>query len=221
MVNPMKFKFNLIGHDAEFIIRDRGTDLPVSMAEMVQTTLTSCVIYPDNVMLEMGTDPVPLSEFSARIQENLWDLTNWLSSNHLYTIVGEEEAEFPREELCTAKAHAIGCNPFSSAYFLGVPLVPMPYSDNWRFSGGHIHLAYDKNLVPEPYLVKLLDEHLLDKVTNKSARRAEFYGQRGAYRSKPYGLEYRSLGNFWFEQPEFVVDNLLEVEHKVNKVLGG
>lgn len=217
MTTP-KFKFHLVGHDAEFIIRDAHTHQPVSMAEFTQTTLPTCVIYPDNVMLEMGTDPVPLDDFVSRIEANRNDLFTFLAAHNLYTTIGEAEAEFPKDQLCTAKAHAIGCNPFSSAYMLGVPLVPMPYSDQWRFSGGHIHLAYDKNLVPEHFLVRELDKVMKDQST-PCLRRDAFYGQRGAYRSKPYGLEYRSLDNFWFNDPQWIVDRLRQVEATINAIL--
>ena len=212
------FQFHLIGHDVEVIVRDLSTGLPVSMADMVQTTLPTCVVYPDNVLLEIGTDPVSLDDFVDRITANRNDLTEFLIANNLYTVIGEAEAEFPKDQLCTAKAHAIGCNPFSSAYMLGVPLVPMPYSDQWRFSGGHIHLAYDKNLVPEHFLVRELDKVMKDQAT-PCLRRDAFYGQRGAYRSKPYGLEYRSLDNFWFNDPQWVVDRLRQVEDTINKIL--
>lgn len=217
MTTP-KFKFHLIGHDVEFIVRDKTTGSPVSMADMLQTTLATCVVYPDNVLMESGTDPVPLDNFVERITSNRNDIMQYLEENGLYTIIGEPEAEFPKDQLCSVRAHQIGCNPFSSAYMLGVPLVPMPYSDQWRFSGGHIHLAYDKNLVPEHFLVRELDKVMKDQST-PCPRRDAFYGQRGAYRSKPYGLEYRSLDNFWFNDPQWVVDRLRQVEATINAIL--
>jgi hypothetical protein len=37
-----------------------------------------------------------------------------------------------------------------------------------------------------------------------SARRRKVYGQAGRYRPKEYGMEYRSLGNFWLASPKTV-----------------
>jgi hypothetical protein len=77
---------------------------------------------------------------------------------------------------------------------------------------------------PEPIFgIYLLDLFLavpslwLDKDFTSVARR-KLYGQCGRYRPKDYGIEYRSLGNFWLQSPrlvswiydvcEFVVDQL-------------
>jgi len=37
-----------------------------------------------------------------------------------------------------------------------------------------------------------------------SPRRRAIYGKAGRYRTKPYGMEYRPLGNFWLESPDMV-----------------
>ena len=216
-----KFKFELIGHDVELIARDEVTGEPVSCAEFVQETLDSCMVYPDNVLLEINTDPVPLDEFVTHINQNKVDVEYFLNECGLKTVWGEAEAEYPQHELCNKQAHAIGCQPFGNAYLLGVPLTPTTYNDNWRYAGGHVHLAYDKNLVPSHYLVKMLDEKFkkVQMKDHKNPRRDSFYGQMGAYREKSYGIEYRSLNNDWFNNPQWIIDGLLEIEAEINEVL--
>lgn len=214
------FSFDLIGHDAEFIVRDNETSQPVSMVEVVQETMRTCTVYPDNVLLELNTDPVPLSYFPSLIKENLLDLNCFLEDMGCYTNIGEAEALYPQDELCSKQAHQIGCIPFENAYLLGVPLTPKPYGDNWRFAGGHIHLSYDKNVIPSHILVRMLDDKFKGK-DNKTPRRDEFYGQLGSYREKSYGIEYRSLSNFWMNNPEMIVEGVKEIEAQINKDLQG
>ena len=83
---------------------------------------------------------------------------------------------------------------------------------NLRSGGGHIHVGA-KSLVtdgPEPILFVYLMDLLLavpflwiDK-DKTSAKRRKLYGQAGRYRVKDYGIEYRTLGNFWLNSPKLV-----------------
>lgn len=215
------FKFELIGHDAEFICRDVDTKQPVSCAEFVQETLSSCVVYPDNVLLEMNTDPVEPEFFVEHIHNNLVDLQDFLDDMGLQTSLGEAQALYPKSELCNPNAHRIGCMPFLDAYMLGVPRTPQPYHDQWRYAGGHIHLAYDKNLIPSHILVKMLDKQfkIQDAKDNPAPRRDDYYGKEGSYREKPYGIEYRALTNAWMADPQKILDGLKAIEDKVNSIL--
>lgn len=213
-----KFEFQLIGSDPEFICRDKDTNLPVSMVEIVQENLGDCYVYPDNVLLEMNHEPVTLDEFPAFVEVLKSQLTEFLERLDLTCTLGEVSAEYPQTELCNKMAHAIGCMPFEVAGMSGVPFTPRPYQDNWRYAGGHIHLAYDKNLIPSHVLVRLLDKALKDHDV-KDIRRDYFYGQRGAYREKSYGIEYRAVSNAWMSNPTALIASLKEIENQINEVL--
>ena len=215
-----EFKFKLVGHDAEFICRSTETNEPVSMANFTQITLPSCVVYPDNVLLEMNADPTTLDDFEGAINTSLNDLYTLLNEQGLYTVIGQTSAHYPKDQLCDPKAHVIGCEPFSVCTMLGVNLSPPKYQDQWRFAGGHVHLAYDKNLVPTHYLIALLDKELKGSDV-KDVRRDAFYGQPGAYREKSYGVEYRSLSNAWMNDVPSLIKSLRKVEAQVNAILNG
>jgi hypothetical protein len=94
----------------------------------------------------------------------------------------------------------IGCDPDICAYFGdGTQHRPIPAFGNFRGAGGHIHIGYDKELVPPQILAKLLDIAVLLPLLSKDpqGQRRELNGLAGLYRDKPYGIEYRSLSNFW------------------------
>ena len=214
------FNFQTVGHDLEFVVRDQETREAVSFVDFQRTTLDSCTIYPDNVLLECNIDPVAPEDFHATIKKNIEDIRCFLNSHQLYADVGCSSALYPRHQLCNKEAHRIGCQPFYNAYMLGVKLNPQPYQDQWRFAGGHIHLGFDKNIVPSHFIVKLLDEYIKDE-QSEDIRRDVFYGQRGAYREKPYGLEYRACDNSWVHNPSIIIDAIRKVEQDINEILEG
>jgi hypothetical protein len=45
---------------------------------------------------------------------------------------------------------------------------------------------------------------LLVDPDESAARRRELYGRAGCHRPKPYGVEYRTVGNFWTRSPNLV-----------------
>jgi len=68
-----------------------------------------------------------------------------------------------------------------------------------RFAAGHIHVGYDTSTVPPDIMAKFLDLSLgLSTLhLDKQGARRQFYGVPGLFRAKPYGVEYRTLSNFW------------------------
>jgi len=80
-----------------------------------------------------------------------------------------------------------------------------------RTAAGHIHVGFNTVEVDDIYntdhmdmcatLAKQLDYTLgLASVGLDSTERRKMYGKAGAFRPKPYGMEYRVLSNFWIQQ---------------------
>jgi hypothetical protein len=53
-------------------------------------------------------------------------------------------------------------------------------------------------------------------IRDPDTKRRELYGKAGAFRFKPYGVEYRVLSNFWLHTP----DRMEYVWHLVRGALG-
>jgi hypothetical protein len=80
-----------------------------------------------------------------------------------------------------------------------------------RSGGGHVHLGderllrgYGVYLAPSAVLMDLfigIPSLFLDKDPT-SAQRRKIYGQAGRFRICDYGMEYRTLGNFWLKSPK-------------------
>jgi len=126
----------------------------------------------------------------------------------------EIEADFSQtikieqEELdsLSAAARVFGCMPSYNAYenpkeAKGVPIDASTYL--YRSAGGHLHYNISDSLKPRIVdVVKLLDIFLgntcvlLDRDEGNKERR-KMYGKAGEFRLPWYGLEYRTLSNFW------------------------
>ncbi len=109
------------------------------------------------------------------------------------------------------------CQPEYCAYELAK--LPKPVEEfehsTFRSAGGHIHLGVgeDSTLRSSDYgtfmVIRCMDLFLgipslfMDQDPT-SPRRKELYGLAGSHRYKPYGVEYRALGNFWLASPKLV-----------------
>jgi hypothetical protein len=100
------------------------------------------------------------------------------------------------------QANTVGCMPDMSAYGETGPEKRNPFDigqfGDRRFAGGHLHLGYNKKIPPH-VIVKFLDVllGLPSLINDKQGMRRQFYGLPGLYREKPYGVEYRTLSNYW------------------------
>ena len=123
----------------------------------------------------------------------------------------EPVVKLSREELhsLSEKSKVFGCAPSTNIYQQAesqIRVNPKRYLK--RSAGGHIHLGdggskkINKALTNFDVMVPILDIIvgntcvLLDRDPSNKERRKN-YGRVGEYRPKSYGLEYRTLSNFW------------------------
>lgn len=135
---------------------------------------------------------------------------------------------FEPAQLKDRRVQEIGCDPDRNAWKEGKfnTLCKFP-SDGLRTGGGHIHVGYlleddgiDKAQINRA-IVKWQDLFLgvPSILMDKDNKRRQLYGKAGAYRDKPYGVEYRTLSSFWLASKEkigWAYDQTMRAIDKVN-----
>lgn len=217
----------LLGADPELMLRHKTSGQLVSAIPIIKEGKgagrpldkggQNCVLH-DNTLVEFNTAPAANEEeFVTTLDFVLKAIQQTLPEPlelHL-----QSSADYPASELEDPQARAFGCEPDYNAWLLAMNEVPAGAADRpFRSAGGHIHIGMttgktDLNrILDDDYgkvdVVKALDifpgliSVFLDPDPTAAARRA-LYGGAGAHRPKPYGVEYRALGNWWLRSPRY------------------
>ena len=161
-------------------------------------------VQEDNVAVEFNIKPsTTAQEFVKSLQKPLKYIEN-LAKEHGVALAIQPSGFFPHEELMHPLAQRFGCDPDFNAWTGNPnprPETP-PGKENLRTCGGHIHVSWD-NPDPEQQiaLIKAMDLFLgvPSVMMDADTMRRVLYGKAGAFRYKPYGVEYRTLSNFWIQ----------------------
>jgi hypothetical protein len=95
-----------------------------------------------------------------------------------------------------------GCDPDFNVYTQEANIKPDITETLLRSGGGHIHIGYSKPTTElNSQLIMAMDLFLgvPSVLIDKDIERKQLYGQAGCFRDKKYGVEYRSLSNFWLQ----------------------
>lgn len=170
-------------------------------------------VQEDNVALEFNIPPADgRSSFVESINKTLSFLTEVIKDQYGYSISPVSAVSFPADQLLEPAALEFGCEPDFNAWTASVNEKPKAQDANLRSCGGHVHVGFDKTKAHELLVIKLMDLFLgvPSVLMDTGELRKELYGKAGAFRDKSYGVEYRTLSNFWiFESRliEWVWDN--------------
>jgi hypothetical protein len=108
---------------------------------------------------------------------------------------------FKAKQLYTEQALLFGCDPDVCVWDLETNEMPST-ATMMRTAGGHIHVGWaNPSLDDSINVIKYMDLLLgiPSIILDTDARRKELYGKSGAMRYKKYGVEYRTLSNFWLK----------------------
>jgi len=197
----------LLGCDPEAFLKDVQGTLRSSIGKIGGSKVcpmplplgTGYCVQEDNVALEFNIPPAEgRSQFVDSITKTLNFLSEEVKMMYGYHITTESAASFPAEELLDPNALVFGCDPDYNAWTGQINPKPKAADPNLRSCGGHVHVGCGK-AVDGRKVIQMMDLHLgvPSVLMDKGDLRKQLYGAAGAYREKSYGVEYRTLSNFW------------------------
>lgn len=211
----------LLGADPELFIF-RGDD-PVSAHNLIPgskakpSPVPGGALQPDGTAAEFNINP------SATFEE---------FNDNIVTVLHHLQAQLPGD--CHLRAQSVVVWPedyFNSLPYSAKELGCMPDHDGWtgrinpkpklktsptlRTAAGHVHIGWTQDaeitvdhVKDAREMIKLMDWHVgtWSCTVDQDKIRRSLYGKAGACRYKSYGVEYRTLSNFW------VLDEELRLE---------
>jgi len=132
-----------------------------------------------------------------------------------FALVAEPVAYFDQKYFDTLPdtPKLLGCQPDFDAYS-GAQNDPPCTVEPFRTGAGHIHIGWGEYLDPndpEHFItcrdvVRQLDAVLypLADFWDKDTKRRTLYGQKGSFRPRTYGVEYRPLSNAWLKDKDTI-----------------
>lgn len=164
-------------------------------------------VQEDNVAMEFNIPPAASAkEYVESISKTLDFLADGVKQMYGYELSKLSAASFPAEELTDPAAMVFGCDPDYNAWTGKKNPRPSAPDKALRSCGGHVHVGFDKNSINGVKLIRMMDLYhgVPSILMDQGEMRKQLYGKRGAYREKPFGVEYRTLSNFWIFQPETI-----------------
>ena len=201
-------KFILLGSDPELFIKNKieiisaegyieGTkEEPFEMAKGFGLQL-------DNVACEFNIPPSKsFEDFNNSIKFALDYVRDKLARENLTMCSKVSSHYFNPKYLGTENAKQFGCSPDYDVYRETVNEPPNAV-ENFTTVARHIHIGYEDvtkvTIEQSEQIMKAFDLFvtLPSVLTDPDKERRALYGKAGCFRPKSYGLEARTLSNFW------------------------
>jgi hypothetical protein len=224
-----------VGADPEFFLFDTKTENYVSAHDMLPGTkeepfrVEYGAVQVDGTAVEFNIDPADNApHFIRNVNNVIKQIRAMVPERFMFAY--ESAVHYKRDYFAKlpAKAVELGCNPDYNGYTFKYNPIPNPGTSPMRTGAGHVHVGWEVD--GEAFKIDTIDEqHILDcgrlarnlDITlgipslefDRDFRRRRLYGKAGAYRPKTYGMEYRTLGNFWLRDDAymaFVFDGAVE-----------
>lgn len=208
----------LVGADPEVFVRAGGKF--VSAHNMIAGSkhepfpVQNGAVQVDGMALEFNITPASTPhDFVYNINTVRRQLERMIPKDHVLSI--SAAADFDPEYMAKQPEDAkkLGCEPDFNAYSRQINPSPEQHP-TMRVAGGHVHLGWGEDFEPFSIshfdacctVVKQLDFWLglPSIILDHDTKRKQMYGKAGAFRPKPYGVEYRTLSNFWIENDDLI-----------------
>jgi len=171
-------------------------------------------VQVDGMALEINTKPAKTYEqFKNNINTVLFRLSQMIPND--CEMVFTPTATFTQEHMEEQPFEAVrlGCDPDYNAY-TGAENPQPDGTGLMRTASGHIHVGWTEGMdVKDPLwidscavMAREMDVFLglPSLLEDKDHKRRILYGKAGAFRPKPYGMEYRVLSNYWLNSDYFM-----------------
>lgn len=207
-----------IGADPEFVLTDRNGN-PVSSEGKIGGSKTNPRFIKkfgyqeDNIIGEFSMPPANTEDmFVTLLKEGIDIISEELLKQDLNVSI-ISSAEFKQEETTTDQGRSAGCDPEFCVYTQSYVEPPDYENSLVRTAGGHIHVGWldpKSGVSPDvndcERIVKNMDYFLgiPSVILDPDARRRQYYGKAGSFRFTDYGIEYRTLSNFWIKEEKLV-----------------
>ena len=209
----------LIGADPEFFLKEKRTRRNISAHGLVPGTkdkphkLRYGAIQLDGTAVEFNIAPAKNStQFIAHVNTVLDQIRKLIPEKYDFNFSPTVKYGPKYFDSIPDDCKELGCNPDHDAYKDGA-LNPIPEQvGTLRTGAGHIHIGFTKDAnVKDPshmvdciWITRNFDALIkpIEYLWDKDNLRRSMYGKHGAFRPKPYGVEYRALSNAWVRHPE-------------------
>lgn len=206
-----------LGADPEIFVKKRGVAVSahglVSGTKQAPLKTPTGAVQVDGMALEFNIDPTTSGDFEGfnrNIVRVMADLKAMVPG-YSFNIAPVQEFSSEYLETLPAEALELGCDPDYNAYTLATN--PRPDGTrNFRTGAGHVHIGWGSDIPVDnedhiqicANFIKMLDATvgMYMTVIDRDPRRRELYGKAGAFRAKPYGVEYRTPSSLWITTRE-------------------
>lgn len=204
----MKFT---IGADPEFFLKTSQGKLIPSIGRIGGSKVHpkpimgggGFAVQEDNVAVEFNIPPANTrTEFIQNISQTLDYLVEEVKQKGLEISI-TASAEFPSDALDHPKAKEFGCDPDFNAWSFKENPPPKCDNPNLRSAGGNIHIGTKLDIIQ---VIRAADLFVgVPSIQyDDDVQRRKLYGKAGAFRPTSYGVEYRTLSNFWLREKKYV-----------------
>ena len=223
----------LIGADPEFWVVKDGK--PVSAYGLVDGTkekpqpLTHGAVQVDGMALEVNINPAETwREFRRNLVSVMSEVRQLIPEEYDFSF--EPVALFGKDYIQSQpeEAKELGCQPDFCAYTGEANDTP-DAGKGFRTAAGHFHIGWCDGVDIElpahveacRTITRELDATLgvLTQLWDRDRTRQELYGNRGAFRPKPYGVEYRVPSCAWLKDLAIAKTCFYIIKNVVNSAM--